>query len=136
MKENWDMAIKFALMWEGEYSNDPDDPGGETKWGVSKRAYPHLDIKNLTKDECIAIHKHDRWDAMDCDLLSDKLDIVVFDTALNMGIGRATTILDKTSNWRDYLMYRIERYKDLGKSKPMFLRGWLNRALYLWKNLI
>jgi lysozyme family protein len=135
MKANWDKAISFALDWEGEYSWDKDDPGGETKWGVSKRAYPELIIKELTKDECMAIHKKDRWDYMKCDDLPDKLDICVFDCALNMGIGRAEAILSLTQDWRDYLMYRVLRYNDLGKAKPMFLRGWINRAVSLWKIL-
>jgi lysozyme family protein len=135
MKANWDKAISFALDWEGEYSWDKDDPGGETKWGVSKRAYPELIIKELTKEECMAIHKKDRWDAMKCDDLPDKLDVCVFDCALNMGIGRAEAILNLTQDWRDYLMYRVLRYNDLGKAKPMFLRGWINRAVSLWKIL-
>jgi lysozyme family protein len=135
MTENWQKAISFALDWEGEYSWDKDDPGGETKWGVSKRAYPDLDVKNLTKDECIVIHKRDRWDAMKCDDLPDKLDICVFDCAMNQGIGRAEAILALTTDWRDYLMYRVQRYNDIGKKLPMFLRGWLNRTLSLWKIL-
>lgn len=135
MKDNWQKAIKFALDWEGEYSWDKDDPGGETKWGVSKKAYPDLIIKDLTKDECISIHKRDRWDAMGCDDLPDKLDICVFDCALNMGITRAKVYLEQTQDWRDYLMLRIQRYNDLGKTYPMFIRGWLNRAISLWKTL-
>ena len=35
--------------------NDPSDPGGETNWGISKREYPDLDIKNLTRDEAKAV---------------------------------------------------------------------------------
>ena len=135
MQENWDRAIRFALDWEGVYSNDLDDPGGETKYGVSKRSYPDLDIALLTKEEAMEIHKRDRWDYMKCDSLQDKLDIMVFDTALNMGVGRAQTILDLTHEWRDYMMHRILRYNDLGKNKPMFLRGWLNRVISLWKLL-
>jgi hypothetical protein len=52
-----------------------------------------------------------------------------------MGIGRAEAILNLTQDWRDYLMYRVLRYNDLGKAKPMFLRGWINRAVSLWKIL-
>jgi Putative secretion activating protein len=44
---NFDQCIKFIFKHEGEYSFDPRDPGGETKYGISKRIYPSLDIKNL-----------------------------------------------------------------------------------------
>ena len=47
---SWDDVFDRLIGHEGEYSNDPNDPGGETKWGISKRAYPNLDIKNLTRD--------------------------------------------------------------------------------------
>ena len=35
----FDAAVSYVLKWEGGYSNDPDDPGGETNFGISKRAY-------------------------------------------------------------------------------------------------
>lgn len=54
-------AIEVVLANEGGYSNDPNDPGGETNWGISKRSYPTVDIKNLTRDEAIAIYQRDFW---------------------------------------------------------------------------
>lgn len=47
------------LLVEGGYVNDPNDPGGETKFGISKRSYPHLDIKNLTEDDAKKIFIED-----------------------------------------------------------------------------
>jgi lysozyme family protein len=135
MTSNWPKAISFSLGWEGEYSWDKDDPGGETKWGISKKSYPNLIIKDVTKEQAMEIHKRDRWDAMGCDDLPDKLDICVFDCAMNQGVTRAQIILEQTQDWRDYLILRIMRYNDLGKTYPMFIRGWLNRALALWKTL-
>lgn len=46
-----DKVWERLLVVEGGYVNDPNDPGGETKYGISKRSYPHVDIKNLTKDD-------------------------------------------------------------------------------------
>lgn len=56
-------GVKSALLAaEGDYSNDPDDPGGETHWGVSKRSYPNLDIRNLTfEDACTKVYFPDFW---------------------------------------------------------------------------
>ena len=44
-----------------EYTNDPYDPGGETKYGISKRAYPDLDIFNLTENAAFEIYERDYW---------------------------------------------------------------------------
>lgn len=137
MKENWEKSIAFVLSWEGGYVNNPDDPGGETNFGISKKAYPDLNIKSLTLEDAKAIYKHDYWDKMNCDNLCYPFDIMAFDTAVNMGISRASTILNNTidSNWHEYLMFRISRYNDLGKKYPQFLRGWINRVIALWKTI-
>ena len=42
---HFERAIDKTLAWEGGYVNDPKDPGGETKYGISKRAHPDVDIK-------------------------------------------------------------------------------------------
>ena len=49
MKTTFDEIISVVLHHEGGYVNDPKDPGGETNYGISKRAYPDVDIKNLTE---------------------------------------------------------------------------------------
>jgi lysozyme family protein len=59
---SFDLAIPIVLAHEGGYINDPDDPGCETKFGISKRSYPSLDIENLTEDEAKAIYKRDFWE--------------------------------------------------------------------------
>lgn len=135
MTDNFSKAISFVLSWEGGYVDNPNDAGGETKWGISKRSYPDLDIKELTKEQAIEIYKKDYWNVMNCDYLSYPLDVVVMDTAVNMGVGRAQAFLDLTGDWRDYLMFRIIKYNDLAKRSPIFLRGWINRIISLWKTV-
>ena len=54
-------AVTQALIDEGGYVNDPADPGGETNMGISKRSYPHEDIKNLTRDRAIDLYYRDYW---------------------------------------------------------------------------
>ncbi len=46
---NFDEIIEVVLHHEGGYVNDPDDPGGETNFGIAKRSHPDVDIANLTK---------------------------------------------------------------------------------------
>lgn len=133
MKETWDKAIAFVLSQEGGYVNDPKDPGGETNFGISKRSYPNLDIANLTIDDAKNIYQRDYWNTMGCNELSYPLDMIVFDTAVNMGIGGATNFLTQTNNWTVFLMLRIEKYSNIAKKTPQYLRGWLNRVILLWK---
>jgi len=49
--------IEFTLKYEGGYVNDPDDPRGETNFGISKRTYPNVDIKNLAREEVMEIYE-------------------------------------------------------------------------------
>jgi len=57
----FELAIPQTLENEGGYINDPADPGGETNFGITKRSYPALDIKNLTKEGATAIYLKDFW---------------------------------------------------------------------------
>jgi len=85
-------AVEFVLKHEGYYSNDLKDPGGETKFGISKRAYPNVDIKNLTRDDAIAIYKRDYWDKLPAGL-SESVHGALFDCAVNTGISQAIRLL-------------------------------------------
>jgi lysozyme family protein len=89
MNLSWDNVFDRLIGHEGEYSNDPNDPGGETKWGISKRAYPHLDIKNLTREAAKDIYYRDFWLAIDAEDLPDGVAFQLFDFAINSGIGTA-----------------------------------------------
>lgn len=93
MTEDWEAAIAFTLKQEGGYTLDPNDPGGETNFGISKKAYPSLDIKNLTIDEAKQIYFKDYWQACQCDQLPRRFAISVFDTAVNQGQKKAQKFL-------------------------------------------
>jgi lysozyme family protein len=84
-------AIDFVLANEGGYANNPGDPGGETNFGISKRAYPALDIKNLTREEACTIYERDYWkfDAVSSQRVATK----VFDACVNMGPTQAVRLL-------------------------------------------
>ena len=59
MTVNFKIAFKEIIGVEGGYVNNPNDKGGETKYGISKRAYPNLDIKNLTLKKAEEIYYND-----------------------------------------------------------------------------
>lgn len=90
MADQFPKFINRLLGHEGGYVNDPKDPGGETKFGISKRTYPTLDIKNLTRDQAVAIYRRDFWDAAGMGLLSPVIGFQMLDGAVNSGIDRAT----------------------------------------------
>jgi lysozyme family protein len=76
-----------------------NDPGGETKYGISKRSYPHLDIKNLSLTDAKAIYKKDFWDKCSLDEINwQHIADVIFDMAVNMGRKRAVKIAQKAYN--------------------------------------
>ena len=84
---NFDQAFDRLIGHEGGYVNNPDDPGGETNWGISKRSYPHVDIKNLTRDEAKAIYLRDFWEPLGDAHPAVKFQM--FDFAVNSSIQTA-----------------------------------------------
>lgn len=91
--KNFLKAIPIILESEGGYVNDPNDPGGETKYGISKRAYPNEDIKNLTLEKAQMIYRRDYWDAMRCGEMPYEVALMVFDTGVNMGTDTSAKML-------------------------------------------
>lgn len=88
-------ALAFTLGEEGGYVNDPRDPGGETNFGISKRAYPAEDIASLTKERAQSLMVRDYWNPCRCAHLPQKLATAVFDFAVNSGVSRAVKELQK-----------------------------------------
>jgi len=76
-------AFIWVLATEGGYVNDPNDHGGETKYGISKRQYPTLDIRDLTIEEAQEIYRVDYWDEHRCGELPIALGLFVFDAVVN-----------------------------------------------------
>ena len=91
----FDQCFDKLISHEGGYVNHPTDPGGETNYGISKRAYPSLDIKALTLADAKAIYKRDYWDRAQCDQLPSQLSYLVFDAAVNSGIGQSIRFLQR-----------------------------------------
>lgn len=94
---NFLFAIERVLGHEGGYVNDPNDPGGETKWGISKRSYPDLDIANLTRDEAISIYNIDFWIPNRLASLPDSVAYQALDFAVNSGIRPAIAALQRAA---------------------------------------
>lgn len=92
MSDKFDYAIPFILAHEGGYCNVSGDAGGETKYGICKRSYPHVDIAALTVDSAINIYRADYWQPW-MDSLSKKVAAKIFDICVNMGVGTGAKLL-------------------------------------------
>lgn len=129
------MAFVGEHEWDnrsdGAYTNDPADPGGETKFGISKRAHPKEDIKNMTLARAYEIYKAEYWDACKLDGVDFPIACVMFDTAVNLGVSKALKFRAQAADPKQYLQLRIAYYKWLTTSNEglkKFLAGWLNRV--------
>jgi lysozyme family protein len=154
----FDEIIELTLEHEGGYVHDPKDLGGETNFGIAKRFYPDVDIKNLTKEGAKDIYRKDYWDKNKVDDLPDNLKHIFFDMCVNQGRGTAVKILQRACNAKGADLaidggfgpgtkgavetykpsvervrcYRLKHYYDLVNKKPeqeRFLFGWYRRAL-------
>lgn len=98
---NFDRAFEIIIGHEGGYVNDPRDPGGETKYGISKKAYPYADIKNMTLDEAKEIYRRDYWDRVDAEAMPESVRLMLFDCAVNCGLTAAKKILQRAVGTKD-----------------------------------
>lgn len=94
-KDRFREAVNIILKWEGGYVNHPSDPGGETNFGISKRSFPHLDIKNLTKQQASNIYRANYWNPIKGSQMPYPIALFVFDLAVNSGPARARKMLQQ-----------------------------------------
>ena len=78
--------------------NDPDDPGGLTKWGISKKSHPEKDIANLTKKDAITIYLKEYWIPSKAEHLPNELQDDYFDMVVNLGQRKAVKVLQEACN--------------------------------------
>lgn len=122
----WEAAITTLLKVEGGYVNDPRDPGGETKYGISRRSYPNLDIARLTREDAVAIYERDFWTPIPADL-PDALRWMAFDAAVNHGLGLSRGWLAGSDTLDAFTAKRLQFYTHLD-DWPTFGRGWIRRV--------
>lgn len=94
--DNFEQIITNVLKNEGGYINDPTDMGGETNFGISKRSYPDVDIKNLTSDQAKTIYKFDFWDKQQYNNIDNIIIAAkIFDLSVNMGASKANILIQR-----------------------------------------
>jgi len=104
MNSNFEKCLEMLLVHEGGFVNHPDDPGGMTNLGVTKKVWEEWvghdvsekEMRNLTPTMVAPLYKRKYWDASRCDDFVSGLDYCVFDIAVNSGVGRAIKLLQQT----------------------------------------
>jgi lysozyme family protein len=151
-KTRFERCIPIVLKHEGGYVNHPNDPGGETNYGISKRSFPNEDIKNLTVNRAKEIYKEYYWDKMGVEGLEDlELCLHVFDHGINAGPKISIKMLQQLAGVNDdgvigpitleavnskdlldsFAKARVKFYIRLATKRAklkVFLQGWLNRV--------
>lgn len=125
LPQNFKKAFELVIIHEAGFVNDPRDPGGKTKFGISDRRDGKVDgladingdgkgdkaIEILTLEDAGNIYKREYWDRCKCDALSPALATALFDTAVNCGNGLAVRLLQ-----------RVLRVNDDGVIGPITIR--------------
>ena len=132
MRLSFNKGFILIVGLEGGYSNDPNDPGGETKFGISKRYNPDVDVKNLTLEGAKQIYLERYWIPAGCDDVPYPMDICLFDGFVNpQKGGNKELIKQEPENWQEFLLLRAVRYME--HSKPIYVKGHVFRILKLFK---
>jgi len=157
MNDRFNWIIKFTLDAEGGYDNDPDDPGGETKYGIDKRSHPDVNIKELTIDEAKDIYFTEYWTKFKCEQFSKPVGEVYFDCCVNTGSKQSNKFVQRAVGTEAdgiigpktlaavqakdpnilanaIIGQRQKFYEDLAYNKASlkkFLKGWTNRNINL-----
>jgi lysozyme family protein len=146
----FDNFIDRVLSHEGGYVDNPKDPGGETKFGISKRSYPNVNIKGLTRPQAVEIYRKDFWQRAQCDKLHKSFAFQALDAAVNHGIGNAVRWIQRAAGVADdgvigpvtlraismtdpvdlVLLFNAERLEFYAKLSTFdtFGRGWTRRV--------
>lgn len=137
MTDKFDRAFDIVLAAEID-PNDPDkvtkDTGGETKYGISKRSHPLVDIANLTLSHAKDIYALEYWHQTRCGDLTWPLCLFVFDAAVNQGAGAATDMLgeavkatpDRKDRCATFMALRALRYARTTNFDG-YGKGWMKR---------
>lgn len=125
-------AIDLVLRHEGGLVNDPQDPGGVTNFGISKRSYPDLDIPNLSRAQAGSIYQRDFWTPTMAAQSDQRLANTMLDCRVNQGPAAEGALFKPGIALIDFQVARLLRYVSRVAQDPTqlkFLGGWFRRTL-------
>ncbi len=106
----FDDIIDEVIKSEGgsRITMDPLDAGGTTKYGISQRAYPDLDIKQLTEQEAKNIYHLDYWIPAKTDKVPAQIREIYFDMVVNFGQRSAVKVLQQACNGKNTYDIKVD----------------------------
>ncbi len=138
---NFETCLRFVLQYEGGFVDHPRDPGGATNLGITratlsawrKRPVSVAEVRALSRVEAAAIYRANYWNPIGADALPAGVDLIAFDIAVNMGVGRAKAWLAATQNLAprarlDSLSARRLSFWRRLRTWSVFGRGWSARG--------
>ena len=154
-KLSFDQIFERVMGHEGRYVNHPDDPGGETNWGVTigtARANGYFGaMRSMTRLQAKEIYRKAFWERAKCAQYHSIIGFQVFDAAINHGIGNAIRMLQRAVGAADdgkvgqetlgainakslddvLVLFNAERLEFYTKLKTFdtFGRGWSRRIV-------
>lgn len=101
--ETYDEALHYVFLDEGDYSNDPGDPGGPTRWGITIEDARHYwkpnatasDVRRLPVPVAQDIYAKHYATPLHYNELPAGVDYTVLDFGINSGIDRAAHFLQR-----------------------------------------
>jgi len=123
---NFDIAFEKLIGHEGGYVNDPKDRGGETNFGISKKAYPGEDILNMTLERAKLLYRRDYWGPAGCDLVPDSVKFHVFDMAVNSGVVAAIKNIQRTVGVPVDGVFGPQTLQAISYMPPLKFNNWFN----------
>lgn len=151
---NFDDAFDLLIEHEGGYANLANDPGGETRYGITKAVARENgyqgDMRELPLETAKQIAKVKYWDKVQADVWPPALRFDLFDMAYNSGPTQAIKLMQRALNVADdgkigpktllaakmadrvrvvarFNAYRLKFLVDL-KNWKSFSRGWVIRV--------
>lgn len=154
-------AINYVLVNEGGYSNDPNDPGGATNFGIEQKEWPEINIATITREQAVAWYQPNYWNkAPYAAIVSQEVATKLFDMHVNCGLGTAVRMAQEALGFKgsdvdgglgpatlaainaaepdSFLAAVVDllkaHYKTLEARNPKLLefdRGWMARAVNL-----
>lgn len=157
LQKTFELGLAFVYHVEGIESDDPDDKGGLTRFGIAQNFNPDVDVSRLTRDQAKLRYLTKYFYPAHCEDFPRYLAIAVFDAAANHGPVTAIKMMQQALRVTadglvgpvtiaavesrldskliiDFLSYRAQRYHEIAAKEPSqtkYIRGWMRRLFKL-----
>ena len=125
----------FIRKWEGGYCNNPNDKGGETKWGVTHTTYNSIykgSVKNMTEEQWDFIFTTLYWDKCNADSIDNQnVANIIVDWCWHSGVAKVKKKIQRLFGLVDDGVFGDKTLKVLNtNTKSVFNTIWNARAKF------